>query len=123
MDPSFLPHNGLVLGGGRSALGLQHKAVVSAGHHLGLALQHAHQLQLRTRTLVVLTDCIFRDLHHVLLFHILDGLPPGQRRFGARGIRHQHKREEKKAVMSRHHNHNHCDGSLLKSVKEWVFYL
>jgi len=107
MKPGFLPHNGLVIGGGGSALGLEHKAVVGAGHHLRRALHHVHQLQLRTRTLVVLTHCILRDLHHVLLFHVLDGLPPARHRLGASGVRHQHKREEKKTVMSRHDNHNH----------------
>ena len=109
--PQLLPHNGFVIasGGGIAVRGGEDEAVIGACHHLSVALDDLLQLEAGPRSLVVLRHGEFRDLHHVGVADVLNGLPTAQSRTfppGSLGGGHgkDDEEEEDKAFKS------HCAG-------------
>lgn len=99
--PGLLPHNSLIVLGHGPVLGRHVEPVVRPGHDLGLALDHAHELQIGLGRLVVLGHRELTDLLHVRVVDVLYWLPPaGERTSAADGGRQQGKDKKGKKIKA-----------------------
>jgi hypothetical protein len=107
--PWLLPYNSLVVLGHGPVFGDQVEPVVRPGDDLGLALDHAHELQGGLGRLVVLCHCELTDLLHVRVVDVLNRLPPANESTSAADGGGQQGKDEKGEKVKAQRLGFHCN--------------
>jgi len=116
MLPHFLPHNCLVVVGGRTVGGGEGKAVVDPCNYLSLTLYHLLQLQFVTGSLSILRNGVICYLRYVRVADVLDGAPPSARNVLPRNRGSEENKHQKNKALERFHGAHvtrNCSFSLL----------